>query len=227
MNRHIKEFHSENAYEKPKEYVCAEPGCGKVFQYPSKLRKHEDSHVKLDSVEALCSEPGCMKYFSNKQCLKEHVRSSHQYIVCGECGIKQLKKNIKRHLQIHKTGVSSDIIKCGLKGCQLKFSNPSNRNQHIKAVHLELKPHTCSILGCCKKFAYKHVRDNHEKSGCHIYIPGDFEESDEQFRSRPRGGRKRKYPNIDTLMRKRVTLNEGPDFLSRLLSGESETLNIS
>lgn len=219
MNRHIKEFHSEHAYDKPNEYVCAEPGCGKVFKYPSKLRKHEDSHVKLDSVEALCSEPGCMKYFSNKQCLKEHVRSCHQYIVCGECEIKQLKKNIKRHLQMHKIGVSSDIIKCGLKGCPRKFSNPSNRNQHIKAVHLELKPHTCSILGCCKKFAYKHVRDNHEKSGCHIYIPGNFEEADEQFRSRPRGGRKRKYPDIDTLMRKRVTLNDGPDFLSRLLSG--------
>ncbi|XP_073132444.1 transcription factor IIIA-like isoform X2 [Henckelia pumila] len=222
MNRHIKEFHSEHSYEKPKEYVCAEPGCGKVFKYPSKLRKHENSHVRLDSVESLCAEPGCMKYFSNEQCLKDHVRSCHRYIVCGECGIKQLKKNIKRHLRKHETGVSSDGIECGFKGCLLKFSNTSNRNQHIKAVHLGLKPHTCSILGCCQKFAYKHVRDNHETSGCHIYIPGNFEESDEQFRSRPRGGRKRKYPVIETLMRKRVSLNEGSEFLSRLLSVESE-----
>ncbi|KZV27383.1 zinc finger protein [Dorcoceras hygrometricum] len=131
-----------------------------------------------------------MKYFINEQCLKEHGRSRHQYIVCDKCGIKQLKKNIKSHLQIHK-------------------AETLNRNQHIKVVHLEFKPHSCSIPGCFKKFAYKHVRDNHENSGCHIYVPGNFEESDEQFRSRPRGGKERKYPIIETLMRKRVILNEG------------------
>lgn len=62
-------------------------------------------------------------------------------------------------------------------------------------------------------------------------MQGDFEASDEQFRSRPRGGRKRKYPVIESLMRKRVVppcesdpiLNEGREYLSRLLSSaESE-----
>lgn len=146
----------------------------------------------------------------------------------------------------------------------------SNLNQHIKAVHWELKPFVCGMPGCNKRFTYKHARDNHEKSGCHIYTPvsfstsstnhslpllvnaiisvisyetslivwiitipvqgGDFVETDEQFRSRPRGGRKRKYPVIETLMRKRIippveldlARNEGPECPSWQFGSESE-----
>ncbi|KAL8477663.1 hypothetical protein ACS0TY_029819 [Phlomoides rotata] len=208
MTRHVKEFHDESAaadvVEHPKEHVCSQHGCGKAFRYPSQLHKHEESHVKLDSVEAFCAEPGCMKYFTNEQCLKEHIRSCHQYIICDKCGKKQLKKNIMRHTRMHEAGLSSERIKCNIKGCSLTFSTTSNLNQHIKSVHLEIKPFVCSIAGCHKSFTFKHVRDNHEKSSCHIFTPGDFEESDEQFRSRPRGGRKRTYPVIESLMRKRV-----------------------
>ncbi|XP_051141543.1 transcription factor IIIA-like [Andrographis paniculata] len=211
MTRHVKEFHdddeddsSRTKIDHPKECACAEPGCGKVFKYPSQLRKHEDSHVKLDSVEAFCVEPGCLKYFSNDKCLREHIRSFHRYIICETCGKKQLKKNIKRHIRTHEGGVSPLKVECNYEGCSLTFSTASNLKQHIKAVHLQLKPFVCGSPGCNMRFAFKHVRDNHEKSGCHVYTPGDFEESDEQFQSRPRGGRKRKYPVIETLMRKRI-----------------------
>ncbi|KAK6151381.1 hypothetical protein DH2020_014016 [Rehmannia glutinosa] len=233
MTRHVKEFHDESAsanVEHPKEHVCAEPGCGKVFKYLSKLQKHEDSHVKLDSVEALCGEPGCMKYFTNDQCLKEHIRSCHQYIICDKCGTKQLKKNIKRHIRMHEAGVSSDRIKCSVEGCLLTFSTTSNLKQHMKAVHLELKPFTCSIPGCHMRFAFKHVRDNHEKIGLPHLYSRDFEELDEQFRSRPRGGRKRKFPVIETLLRKRVVppseseldMSDGQQYSSGSLSAESD-----
>ncbi|KAK6147813.1 hypothetical protein DH2020_018725 [Rehmannia glutinosa] len=224
IKRHMKELHDKSAsanVEPPKEYVCPELGCGKVFKYPSRLRKHEDSHVKLDTVEAFCSEPGCMKYFSNERCLKEHLSSCHQYIDCDKCGTKQLKKNIKRHLCMHEAGVSLDRIKCSFDGCAHTFATRSNLNQHIKAVHFGLKPYACSISSCHMKFAFKHVRDKHEISGFHIYTPGNFEESDEQFRSRPRGGRKRKFPAIETLMRKRVVPPSESD-LTKLLSSESD-----
>ncbi|XP_043725399.1 transcription factor IIIA-like [Telopea speciosissima] len=229
MKRHVNEIHEEDGSSScntggQKKHVCKE--CGKVFEFASKLRKHEDSHVKLDTVEVVCGEPGCMKHFTNDECLKAHVQSCHQHVTCEVCGQKHLKKNIKRHLRMHEAGVSSSDIKCSFKGCRHTFTTKSNLNQHIKSTHLEVRPFACRIRGCDKKFPYRHVRDNHEKSGIHIYVHGDFEESDELFRSRPRGGRKRACPSVETLLRKRVTppsqmdsvTNQGPEYIAWLLS---------
>ncbi|XP_062093196.1 transcription factor IIIA [Humulus lupulus] len=210
VKRHVREKHNEDrpstSTEREKQHVCQEVGCGKAFAYPSRLRKHEQSHVKLESIEALCVEPGCMKIFTNEQCLRDHIQLCHQHITCEVCGSKHLKKNMKRHLRSHEGKVSVESIKCLYKGCLHTFSTKSNLNQHMKAVHFNKKPYVCGFSGCGERFAYKHVRDNHEKRSCHIYAHGDFEEADEQFRSRPRGGRKRKYPSlVDLLVRKRIT----------------------
>ncbi|KAL6186507.1 hypothetical protein ACLB2K_042627 [Fragaria x ananassa] len=228
IKRHVVELHSEDcpstSIEGQKQHVCQEPGCGKVFQFASKLRKHKDSHVKLDSVEAFCSEPDCMKYFSNKQCLQDHIQSCHTHITCEICGKKEWKKNIRSHLRTHEEGASSLEIKCEYEGSLHTFTKKSNLLQHVKAVHLQQKPFSCSFSGCSKTFSYKHVRDKHEKSECHVYAYGDFEEADEQFRSRPRGGRKRMCPTVEMLVRKRVTPPDqfGPEteFLSQFFSQE-------
>lgn len=50
----------------------------------------------------------------------------------------------------------------------------SNLRQHMKAVHFEQKAFLCSIPGCGMSFTFKHVRDNHEKSGCHLYVQVSF-----------------------------------------------------
>lgn len=211
MTRHLREIHDDSGstsddMNDQKQFACLEPGCGKVFKFASKLQKHEESHVRLETVEAFCAEPGCMKYFTNEQCLKTHLRVFHQHISCEICGSKQLKKNIKRHLRTHNKVVSKERTKCSFDGCNLTFSTSSNLRQHVKAAHFQQKEFVCSISGCGMRFSFKHVRDKHEKSGRHVYTPGDFVEADEQFRSRPRGGgRKRKLlAAIESLMRKRV-----------------------
>ncbi|KAF5942640.1 hypothetical protein HYC85_020282 [Camellia sinensis] len=219
-------------------FECPVENCNSRFAFQGNMKRHvkefheEESsssngdNVELVTVETFCSEPGCMKNFTNLQCLKAHLQSCHRHITCEVCGTKQLKKNIKRHLRTHEAGCSSERINCNFKGCQHTFSTRSNLHQHEKAVHLELRRFACSITGCGMRFTFKHVRDKHEKSGCH----GDFEESDEQFRSIPRGGQKRKCPTIETLTRKRVCppsesasiMNQGPDYLSWLLSTEAD-----
>ncbi|XP_072955065.1 transcription factor IIIA [Typha angustifolia] len=228
MTRHVKEIHEqETPSEHEKQFVCREVGCGKTFKYPSKLRKHEETHVKLDCVEVVCSENGCMKTFTNTECLKAHVRSCHQHIHCEICGTKQLKKNFKRHQRMHEGANVAERIKCSFQGCQYTFSNKSNLNKHIKAVHQEVRPFFCRMSGCGQKFPYRHVRDNHEKSSAHAYSEGDFLEADELLLSRPRGGRKRKCFTVETLQRKRVvppdqasSLDDGTEYLRWLLSAD-------
>uniref|UniRef100_A0A1J3DEJ6 Transcription factor IIIA n=1 Tax=Noccaea caerulescens TaxID=107243 RepID=A0A1J3DEJ6_NOCCA len=225
VSRHVKNYHSDGSGGKDdtgkddtvdcdsqtsecsaghKQHVCNEIGCGKAFKYASRLQKHQDSHVKLDSVEAFCSEPGCMKYFTNDECLKEHIRSSHQHINCDVCGSKHLKKNIKRHLKTHEEDSSPGEFKCEVEGCSSTFSKASNLQKHVKAVHEDIRPFVCGFPGCGMRFAYKHVRNNHENSGSHVYTCGDFVETDEDFTSRPRGGLKRKHFTVEMLVRKRV-----------------------
>ncbi|KAK7401363.1 hypothetical protein VNO78_12784 [Psophocarpus tetragonolobus] len=209
MKRHVEEIHDESSTstndKSHKQHVCPEIGCGKVFRFTSQLKKHEDSHVKLESIDVVCLEPGCMKRFTNVQCLQAHVKSFHQYMTCDICGSKQLKKNIKRHLRSHEPGTSSETFPCSFNGCSCTFSRKSNLDKHKKAVHLMEKPFLCGFPDCGMRFAYKHVRDNHEKTAKHVFTLGDFEKADEEFRSRPRGGRKRKCPTIEMLVRNRVT----------------------
>ncbi|KAF6151163.1 hypothetical protein GIB67_037371 [Kingdonia uniflora] len=242
VKSHISEVHDEekpSSSDNSGQHVCQEVGCGKEFKFVSKLRRHEESHgkfpspfflifssamklpfsMKLDSVEVFCGEPGCLKAFTNAECLRAHLWSCHRYISCAVCGTKQLKKNIKRHMHTHEASADNDAsaekeIKCRFEGCRHTFTSTSNMNQHFKAVHLELRPFACRKAGCGKKFPYRHVRDNHENCGAHVYVEGDFEESDELFRSRPRGGRKRKSVTVDMLLlRKRVAFE---DTISRL-----------
>ncbi|KAK1431027.1 hypothetical protein QVD17_14222 [Tagetes erecta] len=233
MTRHVREIHDNSkdysCINIRKQHVCSEPGCEKVFKYASKLKAHEESHVRLETIEALCGEPGCMKYFTNEQCLKIHIQTCHQHINCDICGSKQLKKNIKRHLRTHEEVVYKERIKCSYEGCNLTFSTVSNLKQHIKAAHLQEKPFVCSIAGCGMSFSYKHVRDNHEKSGKHVYTMGDFVEADDDFESRPRGGMKRKLPAaIETFMRKRILPLgksdhiQGSEYISWFLSADNE-----
>ncbi|KAK3444973.1 hypothetical protein EUGRSUZ_A00588 [Eucalyptus grandis] len=128
MKRHLNEIHND---EEPstsgecnslKQHVCSEVGCGKVFKFASKLQKHEDSYVKLETVEAFCCE--CMKYFSNVDYLKDHMRLAHQLVNCNICGTKQLRKNIQRHLLTHekKNSADSEAFRCEVEGCLRIFS---------------------------------------------------------------------------------------------------------
>ncbi|KAK9110098.1 hypothetical protein Sjap_018158 [Stephania japonica] len=241
MTRHVKEHHDEDYLgscdEKgPQQHVCQEEGCGKVFKFSSSI--FLISAVKLDTIEAVCCEPDCMKVFTNGECLKAHIQACHQHITCDICGIKQPKKNFKRHMQVHEGGVSSnERIKCSYEGCQYTFVTKSNLNQHVKAVHLELRPFVCRIGGCGKKFSYRHVGSLCVHIINDIFIvndlKGDFLESDAQFQSRrtSRGGRKRKLTStIEMLQRKRIVppgltdsaFKEPSDYVAWLLSSTED-----
>lgn len=45
----------------------------------------------------------------------------------------------------------------------------SNLHIHEKAVHFQEKPFVCGFPDCGMRFAYKHVRDNHQKTAKHVF----------------------------------------------------------
>ncbi|MCL7034446.1 hypothetical protein MKW94_003695 [Papaver nudicaule] len=117
--------------------------------------------------------------------------------ICQEmnvCSTKQLKKNVERHMRAHENEGSSERIKCSFKGCNCTYATKSNLNQHVKVVHLELRPFPCQFPGCGQRFSFKHVRIT-------MRTLRDFVEADEQFQNRPRGGRKRTCPTVESLLK--------------------------
>jgi len=53
--------------------------------------------------------------------------------------------------------------------CSSLFQQKSNLDKHKKAVHLKEKHFLCGFPDCGMRFAYKHVRDNHEKTAKHVF----------------------------------------------------------
>lgn len=146
-------------------------------------------HIQSCHQYVVCDECGTKHLKKN---IKRHMRSHEGGLSSGRinCGVKgcsltfstvslvQYKLSLTFGLWIPQLSV---ILLLEFFLIQhIYLFQTSNLNQHIKAVHWELKPFVCGLPGCNKRFTYKHVRDNHEKSGCHIYTPVSFSTSRNQ-----------------------------------------------
>ncbi|KAK3444983.1 hypothetical protein EUGRSUZ_A00576 [Eucalyptus grandis] len=101
----------------------------------------------------------------------------------------------------------------------------SSLHHSCKSMRILMSAHqlvNCDICGTnqLRKNIQWHLRTHEKKKNQLIRKHsdlrpfGDFYKFDEQFRSRPIGGRKRKCPMIKSLLQKRVTLPNERDFLS-------------
>ncbi|KAE8700619.1 Detected protein of unknown function [Hibiscus syriacus] len=205
-----------------------------VIQIAKNLVQHDRTkHVEIDRhfiADQVNKKTATLSYILSEEQVADILTKALPKPVFNKFLFKlglynQLKKNIKRHLRSHESDVASERFKCDFEGCLHTFSTKSNMRQHFKAVHEKLEPFACSFSGCGMRFAFKHVRDNHEKSAQHVYVPGDIIESDEQFRSRPRGGRKRTCPSGNACSKKNYSTANGYNDGSRAYSWLLSSLN--
>ncbi|KAE8666513.1 hypothetical protein F3Y22_tig00112498pilonHSYRG00275 [Hibiscus syriacus] len=115
LNRHILQHQG-------KLFKCPIENCNKDFAFQGNMTRHlKEIHDEESSSsdagsqkQYVCQEVGCGKLIWTRW--KPSVPNQI-------CGAKQVKKNIKRHLQSHEPGgVSLERIKCDFEGCLHTFS---------------------------------------------------------------------------------------------------------
>nr|CAB3463742.1 unnamed protein product [Digitaria exilis] len=182
---------------KERPFACHVEGCPLRYSRKDHLNRHLLTHQGKLFV---CPIEGC------------DLKLDYTEVICCEPGCMKAFTNV-------------ECLKAHNQSCHQHVQcDKSNLDKHVKAVHKQHRPFTCQFSGCGKKFSYKHVRDNHEKSSAHVHAEGDFVEADEH-RQRSAGGRKRKSISVETLMRKRVAAPDdepanvdGTEYLRWLLS---------
>jgi len=60
-------------------------------------------------------------------------------------------------------------VELSFKVFMVMSQQKSNLDKHKKVVHFKEKPFVCGYADCGMRFAYKHVRDNHEKTTKHVF----------------------------------------------------------
>ncbi|KAL6219549.1 hypothetical protein ACLB2K_007308 [Fragaria x ananassa] len=189
---------------------------------PVKLHQVTLNHTR----PFVCTIDDCRSTYRRRDHLNHHLLQHQGKLF--KCPIENCKSefafqgNVKRHIvEFHSEDRPSTSVE-GQKEhvCQEHvFQFASKLRKHEGSHEFQSSPACCG-----KTFSYKHVRDKHEESGCHVYAYGDFEEADEQFRSRLRGGCKRMCPTVEMLVHERVTPPDqfGPEaeFLSKFFPQE-------
>ena len=87
---------------------------------------------------------------------ENHKINSNVSVSCSICNESVLKRNLKRHFDVHCVKESS--FNCIL--CSKAFSNLSNKKRHDEAVHQKLT-YNCSL--CNKRYKHKHKLVYHVK----------------------------------------------------------------
>lgn len=154
MTRHVREIHdgSEDysCIKTPKQHICSEPGCEKAFKYPSKLKKHEESHgewvvILFKIVDLSFITVRVLFWWNCNFMLTTAVRLETIEALCGEPGCMKYFTNdqcLKIHIQTCHQHINCEV--CGSK--QLKKNIKRHLRTHAELVSKERIK--CSFDGC-------------------------------------------------------------------------------
>jgi len=152
--------------------VCLEPGCMMHFTNVQCLKAHVNSSHQYMTCD-ICGSKQLKKNIKRHLRSHEPDSSSLETFQCEFKGCSCTFSNVR--LLVKSSGctwyyefsnwfqVNFILIRSSL--CQQK----SNLDKHKKVVHLKEKPFLCGFPDCGMRFAYKHVRDKHEKTVKHVF----------------------------------------------------------
>ena len=178
LSKHVRKEH-----EGLPSHPCPEPGCNEAFHTKSSLKRHQDrEHGEL---RFWCGECGVIALddgterrvgFTTETLLQAHLKREHQN--CMFCDFKSTKQGeLEKHVEMHHSGKTMDDRKteeCPYPNCGKKFTNKSNRNNHVRTAHEGFR-YVCGEVelagpdfenwsndhGCGDKFAAKARLEDH------------------------------------------------------------------
>ncbi|EDV99976.1 zinc finger protein 558 [Drosophila grimshawi] len=165
MHKHKRLKHQQPTPASTRKYVCEQ--CGATFNQTANLKHHrrtkhptaaEAAANASDSVQYYCDL--CQKHFHSRYTLKYHRMQQHTDAdedrhECRVCGRRMAKRfMLIQHMLTH----SAEKTPC--EHCGRLFTRKFELESHIRAVHLKLKPFTCSY--CDESFASRKTLQHHE-----------------------------------------------------------------
>ncbi|VIO90747.1 Zinc finger, C2H2 type family protein [Brugia malayi] len=144
-------------HPKPFIYECKVFGCGRTFNYPSSLSRHQEMH----RPKVQCGD--CGKIFSCKNNLKFHkkrcTKAPHEEnYECPHVGCTMKTKNYKEYIAHRKTHPKPFVYECKVSGCGRTFTHPSSFSFHHETHKLNVHCENCG-----KIFIYRNNLSAHRK----------------------------------------------------------------
>eukprot|EP00752_Nemacystus_decipiens_P011792 g10461.t1 len=163
LREHLYSEHGQTKFNS-RQHRCAHPGCGRVFDRPSKLAAHEKSH----EARFVCQFSGCGAAFVLASGLNLHLKEEHPFR-CGVCDkLFDREDKMLIHQGTHGRAGDGDLIRpyaCNFPGCGKSFTEKRNLNAHRRTRHTEggRKRFRCEVGGCSMAFAHRHTLVKHVK----------------------------------------------------------------
>ena len=150
-----------------KAFECDHAECSLAFVTKKELTRHRRAHNRDLNPKHACPHEGCVQAFNKMSKRQTHLRTSHPerfmhtctHASCaGKSKTFRSKSKLRAHMKSHDPATR---VPCPFPDCGKTFSQRSNLNTHIRAVHHASRPFVCPISGCTSSFAYKQSLSRH------------------------------------------------------------------